>query len=159
MLKPELDRSPSRRLHVPVWLVLALCLSCLSLGAYVAGQPDGTEVSEETSFTPSSAVSAVFYEPYRAASGLACRLIGREVCDRPAPAVDPIEIVPDTHWSNYADYGAYDDAYAYEPITITYDPYWPTSYLRYEVCSDGRVRLSEDSLWSCYRGVYRLSEF
>lgn len=161
MLKPELNRSPSRRLTFPLWLVIGLCLSSLSLGAFVAGQPDGEEVSEQASFDPPGALASALAWPYRAASSLACRLIGSEYCDHPAPAAEPleIEIVPDSHWSSYADYGAYDDAYAYEPITFTYDPYWPTSYLRYEICSDGWVRLSEDSLWSCYRGVYRLSDF
>ena len=160
MLKPEVNRPPSPRLHVPFWLAVGLCFACLLLGAYVAGQPDGEEaVDEQSSYDRPNTISTMLTWPYRAASGLACRLTGHETCDHSAPAAPPIEIVPDTHWSSYADYGADDDAYPYEPITITYDPCWQVPYRRYEICSDGWTRLSEDSLWSCYRGAYRLSEF
>lgn len=163
MLKPALNRSPSRRLFIPLWLVIGLCFACLSLGAYVAGQPDD-EVSEQASFDPSETFSSALTWSYHAAGDFACRLAGREYCAHPATAVPPIEIVPDTHWSSYVTYPSSDDPYAYEPsyyepIRITYDPYWPTSRLRCELCEDGWVQLGEEGMWSCYRGVYRLSAF
>ncbi len=156
-LKPALDRSPSRHLVLPLWLCIGACFACLSLGAFVARQlASDADALEKTSFRPNSAVTTVFYEPYRAASGLPCRLIGSEYCDVQELAIETIELVPDTHWTSYAVYP--DDDERVE-IEFTYDPYWPSAYVRYEVCSEAWGPLDADRAPPCYRGAYRLNDF